>query len=209
MYIPKLNRVDDKNKNFQLMEANSFATVVTVDEAGLPFATHMPVVLDKSRGQLGTLISHIARANPQWKHFAHAEEILVIFGGPHAYISPTWYAGDFNLPTWNYMAVHAYGKPNLVEDEATLQQMLTDLIAVNERGRTPEWMVDWSDERNVKMLKVIVGFEMEITRLEGKSKLNQNKTVADQQGVIENLRQIGSADGVRVATQMERNLAGI
>lgn len=207
MYIPKINRMDDQDEIFALMEANSFATVVTVDEAGLPFATHMPIVLDKGRGQFGTLVSHMARANPQWKHFAYADEILVIFGGPHAYISPSWYAGDFNVPTWNYMAVHAYGKPNVVEDEATLQQMLTDLIAVNEKGLTPEWSVDWSDERNVKMLKAIVGFEMEITRLEGKSKLNQNKTVADQQGVIAKLEHAPHATIRQVAVEMEKNLA--
>lgn len=206
MYIPKINKLDDQNEIFALMEANSFATVVTADEAGIPVATHMPVVLDRNRGPHGTLISHMARANPQWKHFAKANEILVIFSGPHAYISPSFYAGDFNVPTWNYMAAHAYGKPTIVDDEATVQQMLTELVAENEKHLSPPWTVDWSDERNGKMLGAIVGFEMEITRLEGKAKLNQNKTVDDQKGVIAALSQSPNPTINQVAVQMAENL---
>lgn len=206
MYIPKLNKLDNQTKVFDLMESNSFATVVTTDDDGIPFATHMPVVLDRTRGQNGTLISHIARANPQWKQFATAKEILVLFNGPHAYISPSWYAGDYNVPTWNYMAVHAYGKPNIVDDPAKLQQMLTELVATYEQDLSPQWAVDWSDERNHNLMQAIVGFEMEITRLEGKSKLNQNKTVADQQGVINALKNSTDTAASQVAEQMALNL---
>jgi len=207
MYIPKLNKLDDQHEIFDLIESNSFANVVTIDDAGAPFATHMPVALDRTRGPHGTLISHIARANPQWKHFANGNEILVIFNGPHAYISPSWYAGDYNVPTWNYMAVHAYGLPRIVEDHERIQQMLTELVATYEKSLSPQWAVDWSDERNHNLTKAIVGFELEITRLEGKSKLNQNKTVADQQGVIERLSQSKSTVELQVAQQMAQNLA--
>lgn len=208
MYIPKINRLDNPNEIFELMESNSFATVITTDGDHSPFVTHMPVVLDRTRGRHGTLISHMARANPQWQHFANGKEVLIVFSGPHAYISPSWYAGDYNVPTWNYMAVHAYGKPKIVEDHAVLQQMLTDLVATFEQGLSPTWAVDWHDERNHNMMKGIVGFEMEITRLEGKSKLNQNKTVADQQGVIEALRQSNDTTIIQVAEQMMQNLSG-
>lgn len=208
MYRPNINKLDDPNEIFELMESNSFATVITTDGDDIPFATHMPVLLDRTRGPHGTLISHIARANPQWQHFANGKEILVLFSGPHAYISPSWYAGDYNVPTWNYMAVHAYGKPKVVEDHAVLQQMLTDLVATFEQSLSPTWAVDWDDERNHNMMKGIVGFEMEITRLEGKSKLNQNKTVADQQGVIDALRQSNDTTITQVADQMMQNLSG-
>lgn len=206
MYIPKINRLNNQDEIFALMESNSFAMVITTDEKGIPFATHMPVVVDRSRGPHGTLISHIARANPQWQHFANGQEILVLFSGPHAYVSPSWYAGDYNVPTWNYMAVHAYGKPKVITDPAQLQQMLTDLVATFEQNLSPEWRVDWADERKQNMMNAIVGFEMKITRLEGKSKLNQNKTAADQQGVIDALRQSSDTAITQVAEQMAKNL---
>ena len=139
MYIPKINQLDHMDEIFALMEAYSFATVVTTDEQGLPFATHMPVLTNRSRGPYGTLISHIARANPQWRHFSKNEEVLVIFHGPHAYISPSWYTGEFNVPTWNYMAVHAYGRPRIVEEKETLQQMLTELVSHFEADLPPSW----------------------------------------------------------------------
>ncbi|MEM7127107.1 MAG: FMN-binding negative transcriptional regulator [Chloroflexota bacterium] len=211
MYIPKINRLNHSDDIVALMEEHSFATVVTTDEEGVPFATHMPVLLDKNRGTHGTLISHIARANPQRDHLAHAQgmdgqEILVIFTGPHAYISPSWYAGEFNVPTWNYMAVHAYGGPRLIEEKERLQEMLTELVAFHEETLSPEWRVPWSDERYTKLIQGIVGFEMEITRLEAKSKLNQNKTVADQEGVIQALRDSVDSTNAQVAVEMSKNL---
>jgi len=207
MYIPKPNKLDDKTDIFDLMESSSFATVVTIDDVGLPFATHVPVVLDRTHGPNGMLISHIARANPQWKHFSNGQEILVIFSGPHAYVSPSWYASNYNVPTWNYMAVHAYGRPKIVENQIRLQQMLTALVATYEQNLSPEWKVDWSDERNQNMMQAIIGFEIEITQLEGKSKLSQNKSVADQQGVVDALRQSPDTAVTQVAEEMAKNLS--
>ncbi len=206
MYIPKLNRVTDIDQIHALMQQHSFATLVTSDDDGVPFATHMPVKLDSARGPHGTLISHIARANPQWRHFRADQEILIVFQGPHAYISPTWYRGDFNVPTWNYAAVHAYGIPRVVEDPTTLQTMLTDLITTYETPQPQPWSMDWTDARGHQLLKAIVGFELEITRLEGKVKMNQNKSAADQHGVIAALRDSPNENATAVATMMAQAL---
>ena len=205
MYVPKLNRLTDTDQIHALMEQYSFATVVTSDDDGSPFATHMPVTLDRERGPHGTLLSHMARANPQWRHFRDAQEILVIFQGPHAYISPSWYSGDFNVPTWNYAAVHAYGIPRIIEDPALLQPMLDDLIATYEAAQPQPWAMDWTDARGHQLLKAIAGFELEITRLEGKIKMNQNKTADDRRGVIAALRDAPDAAAAGVATMMMRS----
>ncbi|MEZ4709803.1 MAG: FMN-binding negative transcriptional regulator [Caldilineaceae bacterium] len=209
MYIPKSFVEHDIPTLQTFIQQNAFATVITMADSG-PFATHMPFVLDPVRGSNGVLISHMAKANPQWRHFAHmaAQDIdtLVIFQGPHAYISPSWYASEFSVPTWNYTAVHAYGRPVIIEDEQRLQAMLDELVAVYESAMPQPWSVPWSDARYTNLTKAIVGFEMEITRLEGKFKLNQNRPVADQQGVIAQFQDSAHTDERIIAQRMMRNL---
>ncbi|MEZ4658373.1 MAG: FMN-binding negative transcriptional regulator [Caldilineaceae bacterium] len=209
MYIPKSFAEHDLQTLQTFMQQNAFATLITMAEDA-PFATHMPFVLDAERGSNGVLISHMARANPQWRHFATMAErridTLVIFQGPHAYISPNWYASEFSVPTWNYTAVHAYGRPVIVEDEQRLQAMLDELVAVYESAMPQPWSAPWGDDRYTNLTKAIVGFEMEITRLEGKFKLNQNRPVADQQGVIAQFTDSTHADERAVAQLMTSNL---
>ncbi len=211
MYTPRLNREDDLDKLFNLMERFSFATVVTGDTgdtdtsvAGAPVATHLPVVLDRTRGAHGTLVSHMARANPQWQSFASGSETLVIFQGPHAYLSPTWYASEFNVPTWNYAVAHAYGTPQIIDDPARLRPMLDALVAQYEQHQPQPWQVDWADVRNDGLLGAIVGFEMEITRLEGKFKMSQNKSAADQRGVVDALAKSRNSLEAEVAEIMSK-----
>ena len=192
MYLPRLNQETDRETLYAFMKCHSFATFVTSDANNVPFATHLPVLLDTTRGQQGTLVAHMARANPQWKQFLAGEpspvqEVLVIFQGPHAYVSPSWYESEFSVPTWNYAVVHAYGIPQIVESGDTLKEMLTELVATFEEPMAEPWSANWSDVRNEPLLKAIVGFELEITRLEGKFKLSQNRPAADQIGVIEAL----------------------
>lgn len=169
------------------MREHSFATIITsgADDAPQPLATHMPVVYRESRlneGQ-GTLVSHLARANPQWRHFSREEEVLVIFTGPHAYISPAWYATHPSVPTWNYTAVHVYGIARIVTDTDKLANMLNELIEFYEAPRPDRWAGDMPQEFRDQLMKAIVGFEIEITRMEGKFKLSQNRP-ADVPGVI-------------------------
>ena len=208
MYVPQHFREERTEVIHDLIEANSFATVVSNTSRGL-FATHIPILLDRGRGELGTLRGHVARANPHWEELA-ASEALVIFGGPHAYISPSWYASSGRVPTWNYIAVHAYGTPRLIEDDAGLRAILDRTIATYERGLEPPWTIDRVEPGAVNaMLGSIVGFEMPIARLEGKRKLNQNRSRADREGAIAGLRAHGRDDSAEIADLMEADLRAV
>ncbi len=201
MYIPKAFREDDINTLHKLMREYSFATLITQHE-GVPFATHLPFMLDAQRGPNGTLLAHMARANPQWHDFASGQEELVIFQGPHAYISPSWYEVELSVPTWNYAVVHAYGIPRLIEDGEELYQLLKTLIETHEAQFEKPWPFQLPDDYLQKMMRGIVGFEIEITRLEGKFKLSQNRTEAEREKVIAALQK--STDTLAVAELMRR-----
>jgi transcriptional regulator len=134
MYTPALFQVEDPATRVAFMRQHSFATLVTHDGTA-SFATHMPVIFHAEVGPNGTLVTHMARANPQWRHFADGREVLVIFHGPHAYISPSWYETQPAVPTWNSAVVHAYGIPQIVDDAASLRAMLRELVAAFESHR--------------------------------------------------------------------------
>ena len=201
MYTPKNFEITDTEVLHDLMRAHSFATIINIVD-GVPFATHMPVVLDATRGMLRT---HIARANPQWKQFSSDTEILVIFQGDHSYISPNFYATHPSVPTWNYMTVHAYAKPRILEQPSEVRNMLLELVQEYE-GANGWDMNTLTDEFLHGMMKGIVAFELEITRLEGKFKLSQNRNQTDQHGVIANLEVATRAEERAVAEKMKQNL---
>jgi transcriptional regulator len=209
MYIPKHFELTDTKTMHDLMRQFSFATIVSVLD-GVPFATHMPVVVRPELGAFGTLRTHIARANPQWESFSiqpgsSDPEILVIFQGDHTYISPTWYETHPSVPTWNYVTVHAYGRPRIVAEPERVRELLDELI------RSYEGEQGWnSSGLSAKymdgMMRGIVAFEIEITRLEGKMKLSQNRSEADRQGVVVALASGASPDDQAVAARMNRLL---
>jgi transcriptional regulator len=181
MYTPAHFQIDDFDTLNAFMRQHSFATIVSHD-GKIPHATHMPVLLNPTQGSHGSLLSHMARANPQWRHFSGAE-VLVIFTGPHAYISPAWYVTEPAVPTWNYTAVHAYGIPRLVTQHDRFVQMLHDLVEFYESERPNRWHGTLPAEFRDGLMKGIVGIEIEITRLEGKFKLSQNRP-QDAPGII-------------------------
>jgi transcriptional regulator len=187
MYIPKAFREEDMKKLHKLMQEYSFAALITQQD-GVPVATHLPFLLDSGRGPYGTLMAHMARANAQWKTFNGEQEALVIFQGPHAYISPSWYEVELSVPTWNYAAAHAYGKPEIIEDNAVLYDLLKALVQTHEARFEKPWNFQLPDDYLQKMMRGIVGFEIQITRLEGKFKMSQNRTAGEQQQVIAALR---------------------
>ena len=201
MYIPKAFREEDMKKLHKLMQEYSFAALVTQQD-GVPVATHLPFLLDSGRGPYGTLMAHMARANAQWKTFNGEQEALVIFQGPHAYISPSWYEVELSVPTWNYAAVHAYGIPEIIEDNAVLYDLLKALIETHEAQFEKPWDFPLPDDYVQKMMRGIVGFEIQITRLEGKFKMSQNRTAGEQQQVIAALRDNEDALSVEVAELM-------
>src|SRR5689334_6127120 len=177
MYTPKHFREEDLSTLHDLMEAYNFAILVTQKD-GLPQASHLPFMLDRDRGQYGTLLAHMARANAEWRLFATMSEVLVIFQGPHTYVTPSWYEERLSVPTWNYAAVHAYGKPRIIEDVQEMYVMLERLIGQSEARFEKQWRLDYArGEYTDKLIRGTVGFEIEITRLEGKYKMSQNRPV--------------------------------
>ncbi|MDQ3327293.1 MAG: FMN-binding negative transcriptional regulator [Chloroflexota bacterium] len=207
MYIPRHNRVEDDEPLFALMERFSFATLVTVQD-GAPLATHLPFVLDRARGEHGTILGHMARGNGQWRSFTAEAEALVIFQAEHAYISPSWYEHHPSVPTWNYMVVHAHGTPRIVDAHDRITTSLRQLVEQHERGFTEPWDMDaLPDDYVAKMVRGIVAFEIPITRLAGKFKLSQNRSVADRQRVVEALAGSGDAVDRGLADAMLRDLA--
>lgn len=174
MYTPEAFKVEDRATLEAFMRQHSFATLVT-HENGSSHASHLPVVLRETSGPLGSLRAHLARANPQRLHLENEGEVLVIFTGPHAYISPAWYLGSPAVPTWNYTAVHVYGRPKIVEDPEAVSDMLLELVETHERNRPERWDGKMPDDFLERLMKGIVAFEIEITRIEGKFKLSQNR----------------------------------
>jgi transcriptional regulator len=185
MYIPKSFSQTDLGILHAFMQQYNFATLVSQAETGLT-ATHLPLMLDPTRGEYGTLLGHMAKANSQWKSMFQ-QDVLVMFQGPHTYISPSWYESNPNVPTWNYTAVHAYGTPQLIEDPIVVHRILEELVNHHEAGFAQPWPMDLPDDYMHKMFQAIVVFEIPITRLEGKFKLSQNRSEADQARVKEAL----------------------
>ncbi len=202
MYRPRHYDIDDQETLFRFMRAQSFALLVTAED-GAPFASHIPLLLDQDTGDQGRLLGHVAKANPQWQAFDGKTEAMAVFWGPHAYISPSWYETVTMVPTWNYVTVHAYGKPTVIDDPETVRQGQAQLVDTYESDATGNWSMDDMDgDYQKNMLKGIVAFEMPIGRLQGKFKLNQKNSAADREGAIKGLRQTGDAEAEEVARLM-------
>jgi len=187
----------------EFMRDHSFATVVTNAGTSL-IASHLPLLLDADVGPSGVLLGHMARANPQWRFFEG--ECMTIFHGPHAYISPSLYGEHGTVPTWNYIAVHAYGCLRIVEDREGLLDILRRSVAAYENPRSVPWNFDESGPHVEKLLRAIVGIRIEITRLEGKWKLSQNHTEERRRKVIDGLNASAVGDARAVASMMNEVL---
>jgi transcriptional regulator len=205
MYMPKLFQEKDRATLHQLMQTYSFATLVTLQD-GLPYASHVPLLLRPDDGPYGTLVGHLARANPQWRHFDPDHEVLVIFQGPHTYVSPSWYEVHPSVPTWNYTAVHAYGTPRIIEEHGEFYDTLSDLVQVYEAPSAQPWRFELPDDYVQKMMRAIVGVSIRITRLEGKYKLSQNRSPEDQRRVAAVLQAQGEGLGQDVGVMMQQRL---
>lgn len=203
MYVPASFEMSDPVELHAFMRKYSFAMLITQGRGGM-IASHLPILLDAEVGPHGRLFGHMARANPQWRDVEG--ESLVIFPGPHAYISPTWYESPGTVPTWNYSAVHAYGTLRLVEDRAGLHDILGRSVETYERGMPQPWTYDPSDPDVDKMLKAIVGFHIDIDRLEGKSKLNQNHPEERRRKVIQALEAQADENSRAIAELMKDSL---
>ncbi|CAD5255862.1 Transcriptional regulator [Bosea sp. 62] len=190
MYTPPAFRVDDRAEIHAMMRACRLATLVTATAEGL-LATPLPLILAEEEGEFGVLHGHLARANPQWQKAAIGEA-MVLFNGPDAYVTPSWYETKREtgkvVPTWNYQAVHAYGQAEFFDDPERLLDAVTRLTNLHEGTRAQPWAVDDAPPAFVQaQLRGIVGLRIPITRLEGKRKMSQNRPLADRVGVAEGL----------------------
>ena len=206
MYMPELYREDDLPTLHALMRDYSFATLVTQHE-GAPFASHLPLILETDQGPYGTLFGHMARANPQWRDFDAGQEVLVMFQGPHTYVSPSWYEVELSVPTWNYAAVHAYGTARLMTDYDACYALLDTLVRTHEAQFARPWLFQLPEDYVRKMMQGIVALAIRITRLQGKLKLSQNRSLTDQQNVAATLQHSADAVSRDVGTLMQQRQA--
>lgn len=203
MYNPSSFKVSDTAEIHDYMRRYSFAVLVTNGKGGM-VATHLPMLLDPDIGPHGKLLGHMARANQQWKDVNG--EVLVVFPGPHAYVSASWYETPGTVPTWNYVAVHVYGAFKLIEDSDELHDILKRTVSVYEGGKPRPWSYDPADPVFDNMRQEIVGFNIEISRLEGKQKLNQNHPDERRRRVVDVLRSRADSDSQAIAQMMADSL---
>jgi transcriptional regulator len=210
MYVPTAFREARLERLYALIRTHNFGTLVSTLDGEL-YATHLPFLLDSERGPHGTLIGHLARANPHWHSFRDPRvpdspsgpPALAIFSGPHAYISPNWYPTELSVPTWNYTAVHAYGVPTIVHDPLQVRAILDAIIRAHEEPPPKGWDADRLPAEYVgKMAQGVVAFEMVLSSLQGKWKLGQNRPPVDVDGAIAGLRSRGGMLDSAVAELM-------
>lgn len=219
MYIPEHFVLTDQEAIGAVLRDYAFAVLVTAVDGAPPQATHLPFIHAPKAGPNGTLMAHMARANPHWRDLAQLQadggEALVIFQGPHAYVSPRWYGPGPAVPTWNYVVVHAYGTPRLIEDATAARAHVAALAAtyesaVAESGAAEPWRLDTQEDSYTRAkIRGIVAFEIPIARLEAKAKLNQNQTPAARQGAIAALADSDDPLGREVAKLMRRQDSGM
>jgi transcriptional regulator len=206
MYIPKHFEGGEPDGR-EIMQAHSWALLMTADEQAAPFATHLSLIWQDDGSPHGSLIGHMARANAHWKLFSRPAESLALFWGPHAYVSPTWYTPGVKVPTWNYVTVHAYGRPEIVEATPAVLMVLTKLAGVYEGTGTDAWGLGRLPPGNAaEQTKSIVAFRMPIARMETKLKLSQNRELEDRKRVIAKLEASDSQDSQATAKWMKRVL---
>ncbi len=202
MYSPSAFTIAEAGVIRSFVQRHSFGLLLSLNGEEIK-DTHTPMFLSEDGKYL---FGHIARANDQWKSWAISPGIRAIFHGPHCYISPRFYQGTFNVPTWNYTAVSIVGKISLVDSLPEQKEIIRHLIASYEAGAEQPWQLDESDEKMMKLFEAIVCFRIEIETIEAKFKLNQNKSPEDQASVIAHLRARGTQDDLAVAALMAKNL---
>ena len=211
MYIPEYFRVRNHEDAIKFMRANPFGILISSTEAG-PFATHLPLFVRAEKGgekeeEKIVLRGHVAKANPHWRYLEQQPQCLTIFHGPHSYISPTNYTEHESVPTWNYGAVHLYGNAKLFSSPEALQGVLHELIQTFEPAYGSQW-ASLDEGFRQRMLRQIVGFEVEVTKMEAKFKLGQNRSREDQANMLASLEKSDDTAVSGVARLMKEQRVG-
>lgn len=196
MYVPEHFSETDLNEIEAVIQDNGFGLLVSVVD-GQTLVSHVPFLYDRAGGRL---LAHLARANPQWETLASATDVMAVFQGPHAYVSPTWYQQPGGVPTWNYVAVHVRGTPRVFDDPQQLHEVVRDLSTRYEAINQPPW----NGEYNRGMLGAIVGVEILISDIQAQFKLSQNRAADDRASVIEKLGAEAPSEAQRLAAMMQK-----
>lgn len=205
MYIPKQFEVNDPKQIIEIIRKHSFGILFS-QENGLSSASHLPFLIEESENSELYLLGHMAKSNNQWGESIN--DVLVVFQGPHTYISPTWYQEENTVPTWNYVAVHVYGELIVIDNKDELSDLIEKTVDYYESNFETPWRTNLETEYNDKLLNVIVGFKIKVKRFEGKWKLNQNHSVERRQKVIHALRMNCDENSKGIANLMEATLQG-
>lgn len=202
MYVPTAFAETHLPRLHEVMECYSFALLIS-QNASAPVASHLPLLLEREAGEFGTLVGHMARANPQWKEL-HQQTVLAVFSGPQGYISPQWYEAENVVPTWNYVAVHACGRLEIIQDREPLRRIVRRMVEVYEQPLRSAWSMPLeATPYEDRMLDQIVGFRIPIESIEGKWKLSQNQSLERRQNVVKQLRKQGDENSLAMAALME------
>jgi transcriptional regulator len=203
MYIPKYFKATNSEEIWNFVQKNSFGTIVTTEQ-GKPIATHLPLGITK-KGDDYYITGHLAYGNPQWRTFETCEDVLVMFQGPNAYVSSSWYSQE-NVPTWNYQAIHIYGKASILEKDALIEE-LTGMLEKYEKNRENPVLWDkLSPELLENQLKGIVGFKIKVEEIQAAYKLSQNRNETDYINIIDQLKNEENPNSKQMAETMEKRL---
>jgi transcriptional regulator len=212
MYLPQLFEEKRLDILHSFVRDHPFGALVVLSANGLE-ANHLPFEIDAASGPFGTLHCHVSRANPVWRNFSPDTEALAIFQGPNTYITPTWYPSKQetgkDVPTWNYIVVHARGPMRVIDDVHHVRAHLEKLVAKNEKGRPHPWQITDAPEDYVnKQLSLIVGIEIPLASLVGKWKLGQNRQMRDRHGMLQGLIEADTPETLAVAAEVRKTLEG-
>lgn len=199
MYIPSTNLMSGRSEIITFMKRYSFATIISNKES-VPIATHLPFIVEEKDEEL-FLVSHFAKANDHWKNL-ESQTILVIFSEPHSYISTSNYDKELNVPTWNYLSVHAYGKAEIITEESSLKELLQKTIETYEYSFAKKWN-EFSEDYKQRMIQGIVGFKIKIEDIQAKKKLSQNRTETEKAKIIYTLSKSTDTNERTIAEYMK------
>ncbi|MEH7344760.1 FMN-binding negative transcriptional regulator [Bacillus sp. JJ1532] len=203
MYIPKYFQVTNINEIIEVIEGNSFATLVTTKK-GKPIASHLPLQLHKHEEDY-YITGHMAYGNPQWRTFETCDDVLVIYQGPHGYVSSSWY-GHENVPTWNYQSVHVYGQASILSEEELKQDLIKLLEKYEKQRENPVLWDKLSPQVLESQLKAIVGFKIKVQEVQAAFKLSQNRNEEDYHNIVEKLQEEENLNSQQLAEVMKKRI---